>query len=106
MNAVANTIAYLRKCQQARAAGYPVYLTNDPAWLLDMAINRRAGWVEDPHARGSVNAKVLPRHAAGDAQRHLSQLAYQINSRAVVRPSELGEWRRYLLARIPERFAQ
>lgn len=48
------TIEYLRQCQAARAAGYPVSYTDDPAWLVDMAINRRAGWPDDPsHRRGS-----------------------------------------------------
>lgn len=67
------TIDMLRALQARRAAGATVYLKTDPAWLLDMAINRRAGWVEDPHAFGSVqpvNGR-LPRFATGDAQRHL-----------------------------------
>ena len=89
-----------------RAAGLPVYLTTDPAWLLDMAINRRAGWAEDPHFFGScepVNGK-LPRFAAGDAQGHLRSIAAKVNARFIVRVSELGEWRRYLMKKIPERF--
>lgn len=103
---VANTITALRERRALRAAGRPVYLTTDPAWLLDMAINRRAGWAEDPHAFGScqpVNGK-LPRFATGDAQRHIRQIADRVNARIVVRATELGEWKRYLTARIPERF--
>jgi hypothetical protein len=100
------TITYLKKCIELRASGAPVAYTTDPAWLLDMAIGRRAGWVEDPHARGicmPVNGK-LPRKATGDAERHLCQLAHAINSNVRVRPSELGEWRSYLLSRLPGRF--
>ena len=44
MTKVANTLAYLRQCQTAREAGYPVQFTTDPAWLVEQAINRRAGW--------------------------------------------------------------
>ena len=51
---IQNTIAHLKALQAARAAGYPVSYTTDPAWLLDEAINRRAGWVEDPHSRGTT----------------------------------------------------
>lgn len=109
---VGNTIAMLRRCQALRAAGRPVYLKSDPAWLLDMAINRRAGWVEDPHAFGSVQpvalrgrgAPSLPRFATGDAQWHIRRIAHAVNTRAVVRPRELAEWRRYLMTRMPERF--
>lgn len=105
LSRVGATIAFLRHLQAARAAGAPVYLTTDPAWLLDMAINRRAGWVEDPHAFGSVNAKVLPRFAAGTAQGHIVRLAHEINTpRLRVYETSLGEWKRYLLRRLPGRF--
>ena len=103
---IANTIAALRERQAMRAAGRPVYLTTDPAWLLDMAINRRAGWAEDPHWRGScqpVNGK-LPRYATGDAQNHLRLIADRVNARVIVRATELGEWRDYLMKKIPDRF--
>lgn len=101
---IAATIANMRACQAVRAAGRPVYLTTDPAWMLDMAINRRAGWAEDPHARHTVNAKVMPRFATGDAQRHLAQIAHEINTpRLIVRERRLGEWRTYMMKRIPDR---
>ena len=49
-----NTIDHLRLCQQARAQGYPVAYTTDSAWLVHQAINRRAGWPDDPGcSRGS-----------------------------------------------------
>ena len=56
MNAqVATTIRYLLACRAARDAGMPVALTTDPAWLVNMAINRRAGWPDDPgFLRGSA----------------------------------------------------
>lgn len=102
-----NTIRFIARCQEARAAGQPVYLTNDPAWLLDMAINRRAGWAEDPHAFGSVMPVrgKLPRRATGDAQRTIHRIAREVNTpRLIVRAQTLGEWRDYLLRKIPERF--
>ena len=101
------TIDYLKTCQKARAAGYSVSLTTDPTWLLDMAIGRRGGWLEDRWTRGitqPVNGK-LPRFAMGDAQRHLYQIAQRVNTpRLIVRRTELGEWGRYLEERLPERF--
>lgn len=104
---IKNTIAYLTKARAARAAGYPVYLKTDPEWLVDMAIGRRAGWVEDDHAHGITMpvAGRLPKKATGDAQRLLSQLASRVNTpRLVVRETELGEWRGWLTARLPNRF--
>jgi hypothetical protein len=105
---IAMTMAYLKACQEARDRGEPVYLTTDPAWLLDVAIGRRAGWVEDPHSRGitiPVGGK-LPKKATGDAQRHLYQIAYRVNDRVRVYRSELGEWGTYLDAKIPDRFVR
>jgi hypothetical protein len=102
------TLAHLKSLRALRAAGHPVRLTNDPAWLLDMAIGRRAGWVEDPHAFGivePVKKGKLPRAATGDAQRHLAQLAHRVNTpRLRVYRSELGEWGPYLTRRLPDRF--
>lgn len=108
MTRVGRTIACLRARIDARAAGYSVSFTTDPAWLVDQSINRRAGWLDDPTtSRGSCRpvAGRYPKKAEGDAQRHLGQLARRINTpRVIVRPSELGEWRGFLLERIPERF--
>ncbi len=104
MSKVSATIAFLKRMQANRAAGCECYLATDPAWLLDVAIGRRAGWAEDPHSYGIVNAKVLPRRATGDAQRNLGQIARKVNSRAVMRSQELGSWKTYIMARIPERF--
>ena len=109
MHKVANTIAYLRQCQRHRAVGMTVYMTTDPEWLVDMAINRRAGWPDDPTCqRGSarpVNGRQYPAKAAGDAYRHLELLARAINTpRLVVHIGELGEWRQLLLRRLPQRF--
>ena len=56
-----HTLAYLHVCQKARAVGwkYPndYHLTRDPEWLVDVAINRRAGWLDDP---GSVFGSAMP----------------------------------------------
>ncbi len=111
---VTNTLDHLRKCQQARALGMDVRYTSDPAWLVNQAINRRAGWVEDPHTRGSAmpircghgssRRTALYRKARGDWQRHLWQIAREVNTpRLVVRPQRLGE-HRWLEARLPHRF--
>ena len=102
-----NTISRLRLCQQARAAGHQVSYTTDPAWLVHMAINRRAGWPDDPgFTRGSampVNGR-YPAKASGDAYRHLRLLAYEINTpRLIVRRGQLGEWRKLITARLPAR---
>ena len=103
-----STIEYLKSCQAARAQGYPVAYTTDPAWLVDMAINRKAQWPDDPsHARGScmpVNGR-YPAKASGDAYRHLRLRAQEINTpRLRVYLHSLGEWRDYLLQRLPNRF--
>lgn len=82
--------------------------TTDPAWLVNMAINRRAGWPDDPStSRGSckpVGGK-YPQKAIGEAHGHLRLIAGEFNRNAIVRPQRLGEWKVYLLARIRrERF--
>jgi len=104
--ALTATITYLRRCQAARAAGYPVAYTTDPAWLVTMAINRRGGWPDDPSmSRGSampVRGR-YPRKAEGDTYRHLQTIAQEVNSRCVVRLGQLGEWRKLILARLPGR---
>lgn len=107
MSKTRNTIEYLRKCQAARSAGYRVSFTTDPAWLVEQAINRRAGWLEDsPHARGTTQAVDghFPRKARGDYLRHLRLIAREVNTpRLVVHASRLGE-HRWLVGRIPHRF--
>jgi hypothetical protein len=104
------TLAYLRKCQAARAAGYPVSYTTDPAWLVEQAINRRAGWPEDPsHTRGSCQPVQgrYPKKASGNTYRHLMNLSRHINTpRLIVHDGELGEWRVLLRRRIPTRITQ
>jgi hypothetical protein len=107
---VGATLDYLRRCQRARAAGYPVRYTTDPAWLVQQAINRRGGWLDDPGStRGSAvplpDGRYPPK-ASGDAYRHLRMIAGAVNTpRLVVRPAELGEWRRLLERRIPHRLS-
>ena len=107
---VGATLAYLRRCQAARAAGYLVTYTTDPAWLVTMAINRRAGWPDDPStARGSampVDGRYPPK-ASGDAYRHLELLAHELNTpRLIVRPGQCGEWRRLIERRLPSRLTR
>ena len=107
LNPIRATIEYLRRCQAARRAGHSVSYTTDPVWLLDMAINRRAGWLDDPtHSRGSCRPAGgrYPKKAEGQEYGHLRLLARSINTpRLIVRGRELGEWRKLILSRIPER---
>jgi hypothetical protein len=107
---VANTIDHLRRCQRFRAAGHHVAFTNDPTWLVHMAINRRAGWPDDPsHVRGSAMpvAGKYPHKAEGMHFNHLRNLARAINTpRLIVRDGELGEWRRLINRRLPDRIEQ
>ena len=107
---IKNTIAYLCQCQQARTMGHPVSYLTDPAWLVNVAINRRAGWPDDPSlSRGSampVNGR-YPRKASGDNYNHLGLIAYEINTpRLIVREARLGEWRKLILKRLPDRISK
>ena|SRR3990167_8451520 len=86
------TIEYLRSCQAYRNAGGMVTYTTDPAWLVTMAINRRAGWPDDPScSRGSampVNGH-YPQMAAGESYRTLERLSHRVNTpRLIVRERE------------------
>jgi hypothetical protein len=107
MTPVHATIGLLLKCQRLRAAGSPVAFTTDPTWLVHMAINRRAGWPDDPsHTRGSakpVDGK-YPHKAEGIRYNHLRNLARDLNTpRLIVSDGELGEWRKLIRRRLPER---
>lgn len=107
-----NTVQWLRQLQAARAGvgiNPPSMFGHEAiAWLVLTAINRRAGEVEDRHARvsGVLNHRgKLCRFQTGDARRHLEQIAYRVNSpRLRVYAHELGEWSRYLTRRMPDRF--
>jgi len=119
MTSVQSTIIHLHRCILARVAGYPVSFTTDPTWLVHQAINRRAGWPDDPsHSRGSampistrirctlIRASRYPPKAMGDLYAHLKLIAREVNTpRLRVHRQRLGEWETYLLRRIPERFA-
>jgi hypothetical protein len=103
-----NTIDRLRACQQARAAGVPVRFTTDPAWLVNQAVNRRAGWLEEPWHRGTTQPihGRFPRKARADWVRHLALIARNVNRpRLIVRTAELGE-HRWLVGRLPHRFEE
>ena len=94
---IRNTIAYLRRCQEARRAGILVSFATDPAWLLDQAINRRAGWPDDPtHSRGSCMPVMgrYPKRAEGQHMSDTRNLSRRLNNNIVVREREVPEkWR-------------
>jgi hypothetical protein len=106
MTRTRSTINYLRQCQATRAKGYKVAFTTDPAWLVNQAINRRAGWFEDLHTRGTtqpINGR-FPRKARGDYLRHLWLISREVNTpRLRIRVARLGE-HRWLVERLPNRF--
>lgn len=106
---VRSSINLLRSAIYKRKSGVPVFILNDPKWLLNMAINRRAGWPDDPsHSRGSappVDGR-YPARASGQRFSDLQNIARAVNSRLVVRTSYLGSWRGLILSRIPNRITQ
>lgn len=111
MGTAANTVQWLRQLQTARATvgidPPSMFGLESIDWLIQTAINRRAGEVEDRHARvsGRLNHRgALCRRMTGDARRHLAQIAYKVNTpRLIVRPRELGEWGSYLRPRLAHR---
>lgn len=92
-------ISHLHRCRQARAEGERVAFTTDPTWLVHHAINRRAGWPEDPSTvRGTCKPTDdgrYPPRADGDRNyRNLRLVARRVNTpRLVVRAMELGDLR-------------
>ncbi len=103
------TVEHLKRLKAAKAAGRKGYLTEDPTWLVQQAINRRGGYVDDPHARGSaipVKGK-FPKKGGGDWERHAMQIAQDVNRpRLRVYESRLGEWGPELKKRLPKRFSR
>jgi hypothetical protein len=85
---IAATVAWLRS-RPAR----------DRAWLVDFAINRRAGWVEGTHCRSIAppnHRGAIPRKATSQHYMAAWRLSRQVNyPRLVVRRGQLGEARIY-----------
>lgn len=120
------TLAFLRRCQAIRRAAAEAGMTfygfvnrydtfgtstaHDPEWLINTAINRKAGWPEDPTlTRGSAMPLPdgrFPPKAGGDDYGHLCRLARDVNSRILIRVGELGTWRKLLTTRLPHRFEE
>jgi hypothetical protein len=100
------TLKTLQFCIAKRKAGQPVAFTTDSHWLVNMAINRRAGWPDDPSGwRGSCRPVQgrYPKKAEGLAMNHLRLIAGEVNSRVVVHYASLGEWRKLVAGRLPNR---
>lgn len=90
--AVRATLGYLRTAIALRDAGGRVAYTTNPAWLVTMAVNRKAGWPDDPSlTRGSARPVEgrYPRQASGSEWDDLRRLAARVNTpRLVVRARE------------------
>jgi hypothetical protein len=65
---------------QAKREGYYVRLTNDPAWLVNMAINRRAGWPDDPSGAYGSAMPVNGRYPQRACDGTLRMIAREINT--------------------------
>ncbi len=84
------TLAHLKLCQRARSQGYPVSYANDPRWLVNMAINRRACWPDDPsECRGSAMPVKgeYPKRARGSEYMRVWRLS-RAAGRVIVRDRE------------------
>ena len=105
---VVATRYYLQTAMDIRARGYPVSYSTDPTWLLNMAINRKAGWPDDPGlSRGSARPVEgrYPAKADGDCLKDLSLLSRRLNGRGSVSVRELGpRLAKRLFKQCPERF--
>ena len=106
MTKVRATLDYLRRCQQARALGYPVSYTTDPAWLLHMAISRRGG---EPDMGGFTRGigrrnhrGRIARKTCDDWFRDTQNMARAVNTpRLIVRSTNIPlEWRETLQHRL------
>jgi hypothetical protein len=101
------TLTHLRRCRAMRATGQHVSYTTDPAWLVEQALNRRAGWPDDPsEARGSCIPVdgTYPKKASGQAYHDLRQLSRKLNTpHLMVRLGECGQWRALIMRRLPGR---
>lgn len=106
---VSSTLCWLRACRVYRDRhGEPYDLRNDPRRLVHIAINRKAGWPDDPEGLFSsampVNGK-YPARAAYDRYMSLWRISRDINTpRLIVRLWGMDyRWRRLLMERVPHR---
>ena len=111
----AATLARLRLLRDARAAGVPVSFTTDAAWLVEQAINRRGGYLDDPSGRrGSCRPTDdgrYPSHARGSELLEVERIARRINTpRLRVYEDELRvlppHWQHLLRERLAHRLAR
>jgi hypothetical protein len=105
---VVATYYYLSQAKTFRARGYRVSYVTDPTWLLNMAINRKAGWPDDPGlSRGSARPVEgrYPAKADGDHLKDLRLLSRRLNGHGSVSVRELGlRLAKRLFNQCPERF--
>src|SRR4029077_17608315 len=91
---VCYTLERLRILQELRVQGVDTraYYTSDVPWLVHMAINRKAGWSDDPSlSRGSarpVEGRYPPK-AHGDYLKDLRLLSGRLKNRGRVEVREL-----------------
>ena len=105
-SAVRYTLDMIHFYQAKKAAGFQTSFTDDAHWLMNAAINRRAGYLPDPdfsyYYAQPVNGR-FPSRYTGNRLSHLENIARNLNTpNLVVRKTELGEWKSLLLKRIPE----
>lgn len=78
----------------------------DPKWLVNMAVNRRAGWPDDPgFLRGSampVDGR-YPARASDQSWSDLQHFAQRVNSRQTLRANECRHIDKRILERLQHR---
>lgn len=104
------TKKHLKMLQDARKAGYKGSFTTDPKWLVEQAINRRGGYVDDPGGRRGSALPVggkFPKKGSGDLEADLWRISRDVNTpRLRVYEQRLGSWKKELTKRLPHRFVK
>lgn len=104
---IQSTIHHLKTLMAYRSAGESVCYTSDPSWLINMAINRRAGWPEDIHQYGNVRINhrgQVARRSVGRHDTEMRRLRHRVNQpRLIVRERE-ARFDRIIHARLAHRF--
>jgi len=108
---IRHTVATLRQVARLRdSAPTGTTAATMPTRLVDIAVNRRAGEIDDPHGRATAPQNHLggfPRKATSAYQSEMGRAAHDVNDpRLIVRARGLGQVRGDLMSKIPGRFAE